>query len=147
MAPRKDPPVPPETQEDVDERGRLRLTLDGTDYRLRPSQEACKAVERATGRSLYDLCVQASQVNMPLETMAIIVTEFMHAEGREMADDAEGRGDYVGAKQPRIEELIFEAGIPKTAARLYILLMGAISGGYTAKGEPKAATAASEPLK
>lgn len=144
MAKTLDPPVPAETQEEVDERGRLTLALDGVEYRLRPSHEAIKAIERATGRTTYDLCVAASRVTMPLETMAVVVSELMLAEGKALPEDAENRADYLGAKLGRVEELIYEAGIPKTAARIYVVLMGAVSGGYTAKGEAKAATAASE---
>jgi hypothetical protein len=124
----------------VDERGQLLVKLDGQQYVLRPSLEAILAVERhCHPRRLYDLAQEASRAALPLEDMGYMVAQFMQAHGKAYPQDPHAH-DYQGAKPERCTELIYEAGAPSVCARLYILLLGAISGGYDAKGEVRAPT-------
>jgi hypothetical protein len=128
-----------ESPAEVDERGRITLTLEGEEFLLRPSREAIATIERRLGLPLYDLTTAASRVGLTQDQLTIIAVEFMRAHGKTMPEDDPRRSSYIGCKEERVGDLIFEASPAKVCARLYILLLGAISGGYDASGEAKAA--------
>lgn len=120
----------------VDTRGRIAVPLGGADYFLRPSWEAIQAIEAELGRSLTTLSGQAVAGQLSIRDMAVICTEMMHAEGKA---DPLAAPSYKGARVEKIAELIYEASAPSITARLAVILMGAVTGGYTAAGEPKPA--------
>lgn len=118
----------------VDTRGRLTVPLGGADYLLRPSEEAIDNIEKALGRSTMVLAGQAIRGDLSISDLATICAEMMNAQGR--ADPSAGPS-YKGAKAEKIRGMIYEQGAPSITARIAVLLMGAVTGGYTAAGEPK----------
>ena len=128
---------PGDTAPAVDFRGRITIPLDGADYLLRPSYDAVIAIEQELGRSTLQLAQQAVSGTLTTTDMAVICCELMKAQGK--ADPTAGPS-YLGAKVERIGQLIMEASAPKIMARLAVLLMGVVTGGYTAQGELKPAT-------
>jgi hypothetical protein len=122
----------------VDTRGQITVELDGTDFVLRPSYEAIMEAERETGLSLFDLAGLASNGRMTFEQMGVVTAAFMRAHGKASPDDPL-KSSYIGAKPAKLSQLIYEAGGPKVIGRLTVLLVGALTGGYTSSGEAKAA--------
>jgi hypothetical protein len=123
------------------DRGEVTLRLDGTDYVLRPTFEACVAVERQIGRSIIHLAAEADAQRLTVEDMSIVAAEFIRAWGKETETPS-----IAGVKAENIAPLIFAEGVIGVAPRLAIALIGAITGGMkpTSKetddaGEPKAA--------
>ncbi len=121
----------------VDVRGQIKVSLGDADYLLRPSYAAIAAIEKTLGRSLMELAQQALSGVLSIADLAIICAEMMRAHGR--ADPTAGPS-YKGVQSERLAELIFEASPPAITARVAVVLMGAVTGGYTAAGEPKPAT-------
>lgn len=121
----------------VDTRGRISVPLGGADYMLRPSYEAIETIEKLLGRSLHVLAGQAVQGSLGMADMGVICAEMMKAEGKA---NPEAGPSYSGANPKKLAQLIMEAGTPAITARLAIILIGALTGGYTASGEPKPAT-------
>ena len=120
----------------ADTRGQVSVELDGQEYLLRPSFEAIAACERQL-RPLYQLATEASRGELSLDDMGVIVAEMMRAQGK--ADpDGPLAADYKGARAERCSQLVYEAGAPGVCARLMVVLIGALNGGYDAKGEAKA---------
>jgi hypothetical protein len=117
-------------------RGEVSLTLDGTDYVLRPSFDAICAFEAETGHSAIDLTLMASSGKLHTMHAATIVAECIKAQGRAVNDQA-----MTAVNAKRIGELIHEAegGQMIVFKRLELLLTLAVTGGYTATGEIKAA--------
>jgi hypothetical protein len=135
----------PEAEEPVvDVLGQLSVTLDGTEYTLRPSRQAISNIERQTGKTLSALAVQASGFGITVEEMGVSVCEMMRAYA---AFDPEASADYKGAKPERCADLVFEAGPMGIARRLAIIFTGALTGGYTASGEPRAIRTTTEPTR
>jgi hypothetical protein len=128
----------PESGE-IDTRGQITIPVDGQEYVLRPTFEANCAIERQTRRSLFELAGDASSGRMSLEVMGICCAEWMRAYGKANPDDPLG-SSYRGAKAESLAKLIYEAGGPRICARITVVLMGALTGGYTASGERKATT-------
>lgn len=124
----------PETA--VDTRGRIMVPLGGADYVLRPSWEAIEAIELELGRSLTTLSGQAVGGQLSIRDLATICTLMMHAEGKA---DPHAAPSYKGARIEKIAELVYEASAPSITARIAVILMGAVTGGYTASGEMKPA--------
>jgi len=122
-----------------DTRGQITLPVDGTEYVLRPSYEAIMAIERITRRSLYELAGEATQGRMSCEVMAIVCAEMMRAFGKANPEDPLA-SSYRGAKPEALGPMIYEAGGPKVCARLAVVLIGALTGGYDSSGEAKAVT-------
>ena len=122
---------------EVNFQGEITVPLEGVEYVLRPSYSAIMAIERQTGRSLFDLAGEATSGRMSIADMGVICAEMMHAFGRQNPDDS-NITTYRGAKPEKIAELIYEAGGPRVSARIAVLLMGALTGGYTASGKMKA---------
>lgn len=120
----------------VDVRGQIAIELEGVVYQLRPSREAILAIETQTGNSLYQLAGLAIAGGMQTETMGLIVAELMRAHGKANPQDPLN-STYIGAKPERIAELIHEEGVPYVVPPIVAVLMGALTGGYTASGEPK----------
>lgn len=129
----------PDGEPVVDARGQIALPVAGQNYILRPSMEAIEAIEREL-RPTYQLATDASRGALMLSEMAIICAEFMRAYGKANPDDPLAT-DYKGAQAENLAPLIYEAGIPIVCARLMVILVGALNGGYTAAGEAKAGTA------
>lgn len=122
------------------ERGEVTVTLDGADYSLRPTFEACSKIEELTGKSLLELAIAAQDNALHLKEQAIIVTECVRAYGK-----AEGIASLIGVQATKFGELIFKAGVLGITPRLEILLAGAVTGGFNPEegedaGEPQAAT-------
>lgn len=122
----------------LDARGQMALELGGQKYVLRPSFEAILTVESKL-RPLASLAYDAERNALTLGEMGVIVSEFMRAQGKACPQD-ELAGDYQGAKAERCSQLIFEAGSMAVCMKLYLVLLGAVTGGYDAKGEAKAPT-------
>jgi hypothetical protein len=122
----------------LDPRGQLSIRLDGQDFTLRPSVEAILEAESGTGLSLFDLASLAANSRMRLDQMGTVVASFMRAQGKANPEDPL-KTSYLGANAETLTELIMEAGIPRIMGGLTVLLAGALNGGYTASGEPKAA--------
>jgi hypothetical protein len=53
--------------------------------------------------------------------------------------------NYRAPKPDRMSDLIYEHGPVDVARRLAVIFTGALAGGYTASGEPKAAGMTTEP--
>jgi hypothetical protein len=120
----------------VDVRGQISVELDGTKFMLRPSNAAVLAYEEQTGLATYKLAGLAISGEMRLGTMGLIVAELMRAYGVANPDDPLIT-TYRAAKPERIAELIQEAGIPYVLPAIVAVLMGVLTGGYTASGEAK----------
>ena len=130
------PRKPKPDEAEIDTRGHITLPVDGTEYVLRPSFEAIVSIERQLGRSLFDLAGDSTQGRLSFEDMGVIASEMMRAYGKSNPEDPLA-SSYRGAKAERLSELIYEAGGPRICARITVLLMGALTGGYTASGEVK----------
>ena len=133
----------PETTEEtsveepkLDVLGQLWVELEGEKYMLRPSRQAIANIERALGKSLTTLATQAGSFALSTDELGVCVTELMAAYGR---FNPQAGAVYKAAKPQRIADLIFEAGPVAVSGRLGVIFVGALSGGYTATGEPKAA--------
>jgi hypothetical protein len=129
----------PKKQDEVDVRGEITVPLDGQEYVLRPSFEAVSRIERELGRGLYDLANLALVGRLSFSDMGVIIAEMMHAYGKSNPDDPLN-STYRAATAQRMSELVFEHGGPSVMARVAVVLVGALSGGYTSSGEVKAAT-------
>lgn len=122
------------------ERGEVTVTLDGADYSLRPTFEACSNIEELTGKSLLELAIAAQDNSLHLSEQGIIVAECVRAYGK-----AEGISSLIGVQASKFSELIFQAGVLGVTPRLEILLAGAVTGGFNPEededaGEQQAAT-------
>jgi len=127
---------------EVDVRGQISLPLDGQEYVLRPSMEAIMAIE-ARLRPLLPLTQEAVAGSLTLHDLGIITAEFMRAFGKANPNDPL-KTTYLHSKPETLARLIYEAGQPKVCIRVATVLMGALSGGYEASGEIKAATTTDE---
>ncbi|MDX3908423.1 MAG: GTA-gp10 family protein [Sphingobium sp.] len=118
-------------------RGELSLRIDGGEMGLRPSFEAITAFERETGKGLLLLAREALSGSLTLGETAQIACQCIRAWGRDT-----GSIGAKGARADRIAELILESdgGIREALATVAGLLSLAATGGYSAKGEAKAAT-------
>jgi hypothetical protein len=125
----------------VDLLGQLSVQLDA-EYQLRPSRQAISNIERATGKGLYQLTVQAGSLALSVEEMGVCVAEMMRAYA---VHDPDAGAAYKGAKPEVCADLIFENGPVDVARRLAIIFTGALTGGYTASGEVKAPGMKTEP--
>jgi hypothetical protein len=120
----------------VDARGHMLLPLGGFDYVLRPDFLAIVGIEQQLGRSLTELSTLAVSGKLTTTELAIIATEMIRGYSR---CDPKAGPSYRQAKAEKIARLIMEDGTPKVFARLAIVLVAAVNGGYTAEGEPKPA--------
>lgn len=125
----------------LDTFGQLALPLDGQEFTLRPSFEAITKIEALLGRSLYELAGAATRGSLTLEEMGSIAAEMMRAHGKTLAENDPEGPNYNGAKPEKLAAMIYDEGAPKTCARLMVVLLGALNGGYDATGERKARTA------
>jgi hypothetical protein len=118
------------------ERGETELMLDGRVFVLRPSFTAINAFENATGKAVMELAADASVRKMKASDAAEVVTACIKAQG-----EATNDGLLKGVNAKRIGELIMEStgGLVMTQIQLATVLFNAATGGYTAKGEPRAA--------
>jgi hypothetical protein len=130
---------PSEDDDDIklDLSGQITVTLEGQEYVLRPSHRAIINMEKRLNRSLFDLAGLATQGRLTITEMAVACVEMMRAHAEHCPEDPDV-ATYKSVKEARLEELIFEASAPVVSARLTVLLMGALTGGYTASGEMKA---------
>jgi hypothetical protein len=117
------------------ERGEHEIVLAGKAYRLRPSHNAVRAIEQTTGRSTMALVRLGNTGELTLEQLGAVAAELIRAG----ADEADTMTRSVDAE--RIEELIFEEGLPQAQARITLVLLDASTGGRAASGEAKAAPA------
>jgi hypothetical protein len=129
-------------KEEVDLLGQLSVKLGDVEYTLRPSRQAISNIERTLGKSLTQLAVQCGSLALSVDELGVCVAEMMRATA---VFDPNAGADYKGAKPERCADLIFENGPVDVARRVAIILTGALTGGYTAQGEPKAAGMTTEP--
>ena len=117
------------------ERGETQFVLDGVEYVLRPSWEAIAAFEGATGKSLTELAVAASDGRLGLQEAGEIACACIRAFGRETDTPSMAN---VSAK--KLAGLIYESegGMLLAQKRFALMLTMAVTGGFTATGEPKA---------
>lgn len=132
--PRKSEKASPEAA--VDLLGQLTVQLGGAEYKLRPSRQAISNIEQLLNKSLTQLTVQTGSMMLSVAELGVCVAELMRAYA---VFDPAASGDYKGAKPDRCADLIFESGPVDISRRLAIVFTGALSGGYTASGEVKAA--------
>ncbi|MGE3304282.1 MAG: hypothetical protein AB7M12_14350 [Hyphomonadaceae bacterium] len=113
-------------------RGEVDLTLDGTQFVLRPSHTAMIAIEKATGKSCLALAGLAHDGEITLGDATIITTEMIKAWGVSRNDPVASNVDAQ-----RIGELIHEFGLMKVVMRIALVLTNAVTGGVKADGTPK----------
>ena len=121
----------------VDVQGHITVPLDGTEFVLRPSFKALQNIERLTGKDHAELTHMAVQQRMHYDDMAIIISEMMKAYGEANPGDPLVTS-YLHAKPESLAPLIFEVGKTRICIRLAVILVAALSGGYTPEGELKA---------
>lgn len=124
------------------ERGEIEIDIDGVPHVLRPSYEALLAIEKVTGRGLVELAIRADEGVMTMPEAAAVVTECIRAQGK-----ATGDRDMQEYRLANVGEALIETGLLATIRRLQVLLLLAVNGGYTGKGErrARATAAAAEP--
>jgi hypothetical protein len=122
----------------VNRRGELTLDLGGASYGLRPSFDAIEAIESKV-QPLETLVAELNEGRVRAAELGIIAAELMRAYGAAHPDDPL-KHDYQGANPRKLAELIYDAGIPRVRMVLFVILAGALTGGYDAKGEAKPAT-------
>ena len=115
------------------ERGEHELTLAGRTYRLRPSHQAMVAIERKTASSVLGLVRLGNAGELTLEQLGVVGAELIRAGAEDRLTQS--------VDDERIAELIFEEGLPAATSRFTLCLLDAATGGRTASGEAKAATA------
>ncbi len=125
----------------LNDHGEMELELEGVTYLLRPSREAIQQVERQTGRSLMELGQSAREGRLMLGEISVIVAEFCRAWGREATGPAPDANQQAAAsfKPDTLADLLYEAGVTQLNARLAVVLTGALTGGYDARGKARAA--------
>jgi hypothetical protein len=121
----------------VDTRGQIMVPLEGQDFVLRPSFEAIEEIEKALGKSHEQLAHEAVRMQLTYAELGVICVEMMKAHARARPDDPLVT-TYRGAKVDRVKAMIYDAGKARISTRIAVVLVGALSGGYTASGEPKA---------
>ena len=114
-------------------RGEHELELGGVRYRLRPSHAALQAIEQRTEQAILSLIARGNAGAMLLRDMGVVGAELIRAGA---TDELTKRIDAG-----RIEELIFEEGLPKVMPALVMCLLDAATGGCDASGNAKAAAA------
>lgn len=138
--------MPPEKRADelpeVDLLGQLTVDLDA-EYTLRPSRQAISNIEKLLGKALPQLAVQCGSMMLTVEEMGVCVAELMMAYGE---FDAKAGASYKAPNPAKLADLIYENGPVDTARRLGVIFVGALSGGYTASGEVKAAGKTTKPI-
>lgn len=117
-------------------RGEVALNFDGKDYVLRPTFEALEEIETKTGRGLVELAIRGRALELKLSEMAVIAAACIRAWGRAINDMG---GREVTDKG--IARAIVDKGVAASMVAITSVLTGAISGGYTASGEVRAAPA------
>lgn len=116
-------------------RGEFVLTLGGTDYVMRPSFSALVEVESLTGKTLFQLTVNAAASALTLVEAGQVAAAFIRAGAKSSEDIGAAHADAG-----RIAELIFEAGQPAVQSKLAEVLKAALTGGVNASGEMKPVT-------
>lgn len=117
--------------EGVDERGETELRLADVRYRLRPSHQAIRAIERKTGFSLLELVRLGNTHSLSTDNIGIIAAELIRAGAEDAATKA--------VHEERIADLAYEEGVVRVTSTLTLCLVEAANGGRTASGEAKAA--------
>jgi hypothetical protein len=116
-------------------RGEISLTLEGVEYVLRPTFEAIGQIETALGKNLFSLAQAAEQQQLTLAEVGTIAAMCIRAQAQATSNDL-----HANIRPERIAMMIFaEPGGALVAVRAAIhpLLIGALTGGYTALGEPR----------
>jgi hypothetical protein len=115
--------------------GEIAVELEGVTYPLRASFQAIGEIETATGKTLYELMLLASEGRLRLADVGIIVAACIRAHARHDGNEALAR-----MRPERAAELVYAeiGGVAQvTALQLLPLLQLAVTGGYTASGFPK----------
>lgn len=130
---------------DANTRGEVAIELEGERFVMRPSYEAIEAIEGQTGKSMLALARAAETGDLLKSDAAIVVTECIRAWGKQQraagASDAVVNG-AVGANAGKIGRLIYTSANGYYGANqlVYIVMLGALTGGVTEAGEWKPAT-------
>jgi hypothetical protein len=129
-------------EEAVDLLGQLTVQLDA-EYTLRPSRQAISNIVNGIRRmrglsgqfSLTQLAVECGSLCLSVDELGLCVAELMNAVA---AFDPKAGMAYKAAKPEKCADLIYDKGPVDVSRRLSILFTGALTGGYTSAGEPKA---------
>lgn len=105
-------------------RGEISISLDGSEFVLRPTFEASLAIENQTGKSLFAMAYEADEGRLSLAEMGVVVAEYIKAWGRETEVSS-----TANVNTQRITELIFQEGVAKAMPRVALVLAEAITGG------------------
>lgn len=128
---------------EVDLLGQLTVELDA-EYTLRPSRQAISNIEKALGKGLTQIAVQCGSLALSVEELGLSVAELMKAYGD---FNPKAGAVYKSPNPTKIADLIYESGPVDVARRLAVIFTGALTGGYTASGEPKAVRVTTEPTQ
>jgi Phage tail tube protein, GTA-gp10 len=114
-------------------RGEISITLDGVEAVLRPSRDAIRKIEEATGFGLVRLCTLAGSGDLTLDQCAKVLVPLLRAGARE--NDI----GMKNANESRVGDLVMESelGLLAVLKRIEVVLWLAATGGYDATGEPK----------
>lgn len=114
-----------------EERGEVGIRLDGKLYPMRPSFTAMLNIERKTGRTLVSLSASFAAGRfggLPLEELAIIVVEGIHAAGAERNEQM-----LQGFDTTRVAEHLFDGGLLEAMEPIDNFLKNALTGGSKPK--------------
>ena len=134
-----DPLVEADAAAAVAAQGEIVLRLKGVAYVLRPSFAAIGAIETETGRTLFDLAAAAERCQLPLVQAGVVAAHCIRAH----AAGEGGNPLHRDVKPETLAGMIYaeDGGVLlATKVALHPLLFGALTGGFTALGEPKPRT-------
>mgnify|MGYP000853898188 FL=1 len=117
-------------------RGETEIALGGTTYVLRPTFEALVEIERQVGKPVLALINESQAQGLPLDVLAVVVTECLRAHGRETGDRS-----MQHFNKPRIADLIYQEGLVRVLPAVMAVLVAAVVGGReldTEKNAPPA---------
>lgn len=109
--------------------GEVGIKLGKHEMPMRPSFEAVSAIEQKTGRSVMSLSREAvSELSLPLDLMATIVTFGIQAAGRYREEKS-----LMAVNREKIKKLIFETGLSECQEPIRQFLWMALTGGAEKK--------------
>lgn len=120
----------------VGAQGEIVLRLKGVAYVLRPSFAAIGAIETETGRTLFDLAAAAERCQLTLVQAGVVAAHCIRAH----AAGEGGNPLHREVKPETLAGMIYaeDGGVLlATRVALHPLLFGALTGAFTALGEPK----------
>ena len=105
-------------------RGENTVTLNGTEFTLRPDFEAVAAIDDQLG-SVISLTRRAiaEPASLSLSELAVVVAEGIKAHGRSVKDS------NAHVSTAKIKRMIFDSGIPTVVPAVLTFLTAAVTGG------------------